>query len=182
MSETTYFKDTMPTKKIPKRERKVTRRQAVFAALFGLGPMIKVAYATEGSCSCLEAPDCSSICTYGGTPKADGSQACDCNEPPVQTLATVAYTGSYSDVLNKPTLAKVATTGNYNDLSGLPTIPSATPDSIITAQRFGPSSNITINRGGTGSIQIPKVTVNKYGLVTGCTSYTLKISTGYNTD
>ena len=180
MAETTYFKDTTPTKKIPKRERKFSRRQAVLAALFGLGPMIKVAYATEGSCSCLEAPDCNSICTYGGTPRADGSQACDCNEPPVQTLADVAYSGSYNDVLNKPTLAKVATTGSYNDLTGLPTMPSTTPDTIITAQTFGPTANVTIGRGGSGSIKIPRITVNKYGLVTGCSYYTLTISTGSN--
>lgn len=46
------------------------------------------------------------------------------------SLKTVAMTGSYTDLTNKPTiptvpaLATVATSGAYNDLSGKPTIPS----------------------------------------------------------
>ena len=45
------------------------------------------------------------------------------------TLATVATTGDYNDLKNKPTLpnlsnlAKVATSGSYNDLTDRPTIP-----------------------------------------------------------
>ena len=38
-------------------------------------------------------------------------------------LATVATTGSYNDLKNKPNLSTVATTGNYNDLTNKPTIP-----------------------------------------------------------
>lgn len=41
------------------------------------------------------------------------------------SLATVATTGSYSDLSGKPTLATVATSGSYNDLSDKPTIPAA---------------------------------------------------------
>lgn len=75
-------------------------------------------------------------------------------------LATVATTGSYTDlsnkptipaaqvnsdwnatsgkaqILNKPTLATVATSGSYNDLSNKPTIPTVTPpdnSTIVTA-------------------------------------------------
>lgn len=75
-------------------------------------------------------------------------------------LATVATTGSYNDlsnkptipaaqvnsdwnatsgkaqILNKPTLATVATSGSYNDLSNKPTIPTVTPpdnSTIVTA-------------------------------------------------
>ena len=40
-------------------------------------------------------------------------------------LATVATTGDYTDLQNKPSLATVATTGNYNDLSNRPSIPAA---------------------------------------------------------
>ena len=40
-------------------------------------------------------------------------------------LATVATTGSYNDLTNKPNLATVATTGSYNDLTNKPTIPAA---------------------------------------------------------
>jgi len=42
------------------------------------------------------------------------------------SLATVATTGAYSDLLGTPTLATVATSGAYSDLSGTPTIPSGT--------------------------------------------------------
>ena len=37
-------------------------------------------------------------------------------------LATVATTGSYTDLTNKPNLATVATTGSYNDLSNTPNL------------------------------------------------------------
>ena len=40
------------------------------------------------------------------------------------SLATVATTGDYNDLSNKPTLATVATSGSYTDLSNKPTIPS----------------------------------------------------------
>ncbi|MBQ0013544.1 MAG: hypothetical protein KBS86_03185 [Proteobacteria bacterium] len=40
------------------------------------------------------------------------------------TLSTVATSGSYNDLSGKPTLATVATSGSYNDLSNKPTIPS----------------------------------------------------------
>ena len=42
----------------------------------------------------------------------------------LEALATVAHTGSYNDLADKPTLAPVATSGNYNDLTGTPTIPT----------------------------------------------------------
>lgn len=44
------------------------------------------------------------------------------------TFATVATTGTYSDLSGKPTYATVATTGAYADLSGKPTIPTALSD------------------------------------------------------
>lgn len=46
----------------------------------------------------------------------------------IDDLSTVAITGSYDDLTNKPTLATVATSGNYNDLSNKPTIPTQTSD------------------------------------------------------
>jgi len=39
-------------------------------------------------------------------------------------LAAVAFSGSYSDLSNKPVLATVATTGSYTDLLNKPTIPT----------------------------------------------------------
>ncbi|MBI5607433.1 MAG: hypothetical protein HY902_00980 [Deltaproteobacteria bacterium] len=41
------------------------------------------------------------------------------------SLATVAGTGSYTDLTNLPTLAKVASTGDYADLKNQPAIPQA---------------------------------------------------------
>ncbi len=43
-------------------------------------------------------------------------------------LATVATTGNYSDLSNKPTLSTVAATGDYSDLSNKPEIPTKTSD------------------------------------------------------
>ena len=40
-------------------------------------------------------------------------------------FATVSTTGSYTDLIDKPSLATVATSGSYNDLSNKPTIPAA---------------------------------------------------------
>lgn len=46
----------------------------------------------------------------------------------LSTLADVAFSGSYNDLLNTPMLAGVATSGSYNDLTNTPTIPSHTSD------------------------------------------------------
>ena len=40
-------------------------------------------------------------------------------------MATVATTGSYSDLSGTPSLSNVATSGNYDDLLNKPTIPNA---------------------------------------------------------
>lgn len=40
-------------------------------------------------------------------------------------LKTVAFTGNYNDLSNKPALKTVATSGSYNDLSNKPPIPAA---------------------------------------------------------
>ena len=49
------------------------------------------------------------------------------------TLATVATSGSYTDLTNRPNLATVATSGSYNDLSNKPTIPAAQVNSDWSA-------------------------------------------------
>lgn len=49
-------------------------------------------------------------------------------------LATVATTGDYDDLINKPSLATVATSGSYNDLLNKPYIPntySTTEEQIV---------------------------------------------------
>lgn len=44
------------------------------------------------------------------------------------SLATVATSGSYADLTNKPTLAAVATSGSYDDLTNKPAIPADLDD------------------------------------------------------
>ena len=44
-------------------------------------------------------------------------------------LATIATTGDYDDLIDKPSLATVATTGDYDDLTNKPTIPTVTDNS-----------------------------------------------------
>lgn len=44
------------------------------------------------------------------------------------SLATVATSGSYADLTNKPTLAAVATSGSYTDLTNKPAIPADLDD------------------------------------------------------
>lgn len=86
------------------------------------------------------------------------------NYTPTSSLATVATTGSYNDlsnkptipsaqvnsdwnassgvaqILNKPTLATVATSGSYNDLSNKPTIPTV-PSAGTTATAVSTTSS-----------------------------------------
>jgi hypothetical protein len=55
-------------------------------------------------------------------------------------LATVATSGSYNDLSNKPTLATVATSGSYNDLSNKPTLVTnldSLTDVVITSASNG---------------------------------------------
>lgn len=60
-------------------------------------------------------------------------------------------------ILNKPTLATVATTGNYNDLTNKPTIPSV-GSGTLTVQRNGASLgtfNANASSNSTINIQVP---------------------------
>ena len=100
------------------------------------------------------------------------------------SLATVATSGSYNDlsnkptipaaqvnsdwsansgvaqILNKPTLATVATSGSYNDLSNKPTIPTVN-DATLTIQQNGASlGTFTANASSSATIDVlaPKLT------------------------
>jgi len=53
---------------------------------------------------------------------------------PNRAIAEVAYTGSYTDLVNRPRLAPVATSGSYNDLRSLPDAPQ------LRAASFGPTA------------------------------------------
>lgn len=89
---------------------------------------------------------------------------------PTSGLATVATSGSYNDlsnkptipaaqvnsdwnansgvaqILNKPTLAAVATSGSYNDLSNKPTIPSVYNPTITITQGGVTKGSFTLNQ------------------------------------
>lgn len=52
-------------------------------------------------------------------------------------FATVATSGSYTDLINKPALADVATSGEYGDLSGAPAIPAASNTSPADVSTTG---------------------------------------------
>ena len=76
-------------------------------------------------------------------------------------LSTVATTGSYNDLSNKPQLSTVATTGSYNDLSNKPQLSTvATTGNYndlfnkpiipdITTQVIYGNSSVTLISGGT---------------------------------
>jgi hypothetical protein len=51
--------------------------------------------------------------------------------PAAQVNSDWSAVGTVAEILNKPTLATVATTGNYNDLTNKPTIPAA-PGTLFT--------------------------------------------------
>lgn len=71
----------------------------------------------------------------------------------VAGLSTVAWTGQYNDLLNRPTLATVATSGSYSDLTNKPYIPD---------QEVNATSNVTFNSvavGSTGTIHIDHIQV-----------------------
>lgn len=55
------------------------------------------------------------------------------------SLATVATTGSYTSLTNRPTLATVATSGSYNDLTNKPTIP--TLSTVATSGSYNDLTN-----------------------------------------
>ena len=83
-------------------------------------------------------------------------------------LATVARSGSYNDLTDKPTLATVATSGSYNDLTDKPTFSGSYNDltdkptlaSVATSGSYDDLLNkpalVFSNIGGTiSSVQIP---------------------------
>lgn len=65
------------------------------------------------------------------------------------SLATVATSGSYTDLTNKPTLATVATSGSYNDLTNKPSsysLPTASTTTLGGVKVDG--TTVTINGSG----------------------------------
>ena len=85
-------------------------------------------------------------------------------------LSTVATTGSYSDLLNTPTLATVATSGAYADLSGTPTLAAvATSGSYTDLSNTPTIPAAQVNSDWTASSGVAQI-LNKPTLATVATS------------
>jgi hypothetical protein len=88
--------------------------------------------------------------TYGSSPTIPAAQ--------VQTDWNA--TSGLGQLLNKPTLSTVATTGSYNDLTNKPTIPSAYSLPTASASTLGGikvGSNLSIDGSGVLSANLPLV-------------------------
>ena len=92
---------------------------------------------TVGTFTTNDANDTTINLTGGGSNDWFGTQAEfdalqsydeDTNYHIEEELATVAFTGDYTDLSNTPSLATVATTGDYSDLSNTPTVPTQTSE------------------------------------------------------
>lgn len=82
------------------------------------------------------------------------------------TLADVATSGSYNDLTDIPFLATVATSGSYNDLTNTPTIPSAPVSSYAASGVTRPWLNL--NSGND-----LEVSLWRYGKIVVCRIYCL---------
>ena len=89
------------------------------------------------------------------------------------SLATVATSGSYNDLTDKPTFAPVATSGSYTDLTNKPTIPDAvsgTNDGTNwTSLTIGSNTYGLAGGGGGGSVNWSDI-LNKPTFATVATS------------
>lgn len=78
----------------------------------------------------------------------------DTEKAAISSLAAVALSGDYGDLLNAPNLATVATTGAYSDLSGTPTLGTIASQNANNVTISGGSitgiTDLAIADGGTG--------------------------------
>jgi len=89
------------------------------------------------------------------------------------TLAAVATSGSYSDLTNKPTLAAVATSGSYSDLSGAPITGNVTfNNNTINVSNSNP---LVITPEVTLSDDLNATNINLTGIITSQASGTPEI-------
>tara|TARA_R110000868_G_scaffold389696_1_gene659028 strand:+ start:920 stop:1912 length:993 start_codon:yes stop_codon:yes gene_type:complete len=84
------------------------------------------------------------------------------------SLATVATSGSYTDLSGTPTLATVATSGSYTDLSNTPTIPTNT-NQLTNGSGYITSSSPTLT--GTTTLSGTTETVQLVQFASGTTFY-----------
>ena len=83
-------------------------------------------------------------------------------------LKSVAFTGNYADLSDKPELKSVATSGNYEDLSNKPTIPTV-PDSLKNPKALTFTGSVTGSYDGSAakSVAIPSGTDNLLATIAG---------------
>jgi hypothetical protein len=117
----------------------------------------------------------SGLSVIGGTISAnfDGAYSSLSGTP---TFATVATTGSYSDLTSKPNLFS----GAYADLSGKPTIPSAIYSAVAVAGQStltAGSSTATLTLAAGTGISLTTNTGTGTLTITGTSSYTLPATT-----
>ena len=77
--------------------------------------------------------------------------------PAAQVNANWNATSGVAQILNKPTLATVATTGNYNDLSNKPTIPTVNNATLTVAITGGTTTTFTANSSTNANVSLAKV-------------------------
>lgn len=65
-----------------KPEKAVSRRALFGALVAGASAVAAKSAAAAAACECLPPPDCNAVCPDGGSPRGDGTQACDCIEVP----------------------------------------------------------------------------------------------------
>ena len=87
--------------------------------------------------------------------------------------------------MDKVTFATVATSGDYNDLNNKPTIPNAVTESTVSGWGFtknaGTITEVTVNDesvGNSGKVNIPRASTSRYGVVK-LTNETGSTSTSY---
>lgn len=144
----------------------LTRRQALFGALLGIGAVAaKSAKAAEESCACLAPPDCDAVCPNGGSPRGDGTQACDCNPAPKPDTV----------------LADIVTPGSAGQNSDTTLIRKFTEEHNTKSNPRGQTYVSTYLAGNTpdnfptGSFKIPYFTVDSKGRVTSYATRTVTI-------
>lgn len=91
---------------------RLSRRSMILAgAVAGLFASIRPASAAD-NCNCLPAPDCTTICPNGGSPRGDGTQGCNCLETPIPPRALAATDGG--DAVNAAAWAGKTLRLNHN--------------------------------------------------------------------
>lgn len=111
-----------------------------------------------------------SLQDYRNLIKAKGTDLVDIIDTTVSKNASVKASSLTNDV------PYVKVTDKVNNVITATNATSLTGTTGVTAKSYGPTSNVTVD-GNTGSIKIPKITVNEYGQVTSVTDYTLKVTT-----